>query len=91
LFANKGFKETSMSEVAAMAVVGPGKAIELLVEKTGDGAWVRFCKLENMEADAAPPFPAERDTALGQALHAQIFRDPAASEVRVLLAHRRNA
>jgi hypothetical protein len=59
-------KATFMFEVAAMAVVGPGKAIELLVEKTGDGAWGRLCKLENMEADAAPPFSAERETALGQ-------------------------
>ena len=75
----------------AMAVVGPGKVIELLAEKTGDGAWFRFGKLENMEADAAPPFPAERETALGQALHAQILRDPAASEVRVLLAQSRDA
>jgi len=75
----------------AMAVVGPGKTIELLAEKTGDGVWFRFCKLENMETDAAPLFPAEREAALGQALHAQIFRDPAAREVRVLLAQRRNA
>ena len=75
----------------AMAVVGPGKTIELLAEKTGDGVWLRFCKLENMETDAAPLFPAEREAALGQALHAQIFRDPAAREVRVLLAQRRNA
>jgi hypothetical protein len=75
----------------AMAVVGPGKAIELLVEKTGDGVWFRFCKLDNMEAGAGPPFPAEREIALGQALRAQILRDPAASEVRVLLAQRRDA
>lgn len=75
----------------AMAVVGPGKTIELLAEKTGDGVWFRFCKLENMETDAAPLFPAEREAALGQALHAQILRDPAAREVRVLLAQRRNA
>jgi len=74
----------------AMAVVGPGKTIELLAEKTGDGVWFRFCKLENMETDAAPLFPAEREAALGQALHAQILRDPAAREVRVLLAQRRN-
>jgi hypothetical protein len=44
-----------------------------------------------MEATAAPPFPAERETALGKALHAQILRDPAAGEVRVLLAQRRDA
>jgi len=75
----------------AMSVVGPGKAIELLAEKTEEGAWFRFCKLENMETDAAPPFPAEREIALGQALHAQIFRDPAAREVRVLLAQRQGA
>jgi hypothetical protein len=74
-----------------MAVVGPGKAIELLAEKMGDGAWFRFCKLENMEAVAAPPFPAERETALGQALHAQILRDPATRQVRVLLAQSRDA
>lgn len=70
----------------AMAVAGPGRAIELLAGKTGEGAWFRFGKLDNMEADAAPPFPAERETALGQALHAQILRDPAAREVKVLLA-----
>jgi len=75
----------------AMAVAGPDKAIELFAEKKGDGVWFRFCKLENMEADAALPFPAERETAFGQALHAQIFRDPAAREVRVLLAQHRNA
>jgi hypothetical protein len=75
----------------AMAVLGPGKAIELLVEKTEDGVCFRFCKLENMETDAAPLFPAEREIALGQALHAQILRDPAAGEVRVLLAQRRDA
>ena len=75
----------------AMSVVGPGKAIELLAEKTEEGAWFRFCKLENMETDAAPPFPAEREIVLGQALHAQIFRDPAAREVRVLLAQRQGA
>jgi hypothetical protein len=75
----------------AMVVVGPGKAIELLAEKTGDGACFRFCKLEDMGADAAPPFPAEREAALGQALNAQILRDPAAREVRVLLAQSRDA
>ncbi len=75
----------------AMAVVGSGKTIELLAEKTGDGAWFRFGRLENMEADGAPPFPSERETALGQAVHAQILRDPAAREVSVLLAHDRNA
>jgi hypothetical protein len=75
----------------AMAVVGPGKAIELLAEKTGDGACFRFGRLDNMEAGAAPLFPAERETALGQALHAQVLRDPAAREVRVLLAQRRDA
>ncbi|HSM89854.1 MAG TPA: hypothetical protein VLT56_07510 [Desulfobacterales bacterium] len=75
----------------AMAVVGPGKAIELLGEKTEEGACFRFCKLENMETDAAPSFPAEREIALIQALHAQVLRDPAAREVRVLLAQRRNA
>lgn len=75
----------------AMAVVGPGKAIELHAEKTGEGAWFRFGRLENMEADAAPPFPSERETALGRAVQAQILRDPAAREVRVLLAHHRNA
>ena len=74
-----------------LTVVGPGKAIELLAEKTGDGVWFRFCKLDNMETGAAPPFPAEREIALGQALHAQILRDPAAGEVRVLLAQRRDA
>jgi len=74
-----------------LTVVGPGKAIDLLAEKTGDGVWFRFCKLDNMETGAAPPFPAEREIALGQALHAQILRDPAASEVRVLLAQRRDA
>jgi hypothetical protein len=75
----------------AMAVVGPGKAIELFAEKSGDGACFRFCSLENMEADTAPPFPAVRETALGQALHVKILRDPVAREVRVLLAHGRNA
>jgi C4-dicarboxylate-specific signal transduction histidine kinase len=74
-----------------LTVVGPGKAIELLAEKTGDGVWFRFCKLDNMETGAAPPFPTEREIALGQALYAQILRDPAAGEVRVLLAQRRNA
>jgi hypothetical protein len=75
----------------AMAVVGPGKAIGLLAEKTGDGACFRFCRLEGMKADTAPALPAERATALGRALHARILRDPAASEVRVLLAQRRDA
>ena len=75
----------------AMAVAGPDKAIELLVEKTEEGVCFRFSKLENMEADAAPSFPAERETALGQALHARILRDPAAREVRVSLAQYRNA
>lgn len=75
----------------AMAVVGPGKTIELLAEKTGDGAWFRFCRLEDMAADTAPLFPAERVTALGQALHAQVLRDPTAGEVRVLLTQSRDA
>jgi C4-dicarboxylate-specific signal transduction histidine kinase len=70
----------------AMAVVGPGKTIELLAEKTGDGARFRFGRLEDMEGDAAPPFPSERETALGRAVQAQILRDPAAREVRVLVA-----
>jgi signal transduction histidine kinase len=75
----------------AMAVAGPGKTIELRAEKTGNGAWFRFGRLENMETDSAPPFPSEREAALGQAVHAQILRDPAAREVRILLAHDRNA
>jgi len=75
----------------AMAVVGPGKAIELLAEKTADGARFRFGRLEHMEAGAVPPFPTERETALSQTLYAQILRDPAAREVRVLVAQRRDA
>jgi signal transduction histidine kinase len=68
----------------AMTAAAPQKTVELAAEKTGDGAWVRFCKLEGIKS-AAGSFPAEPQSALLRALNAQLRADPVSREVVVSL------
>jgi signal transduction histidine kinase len=68
----------------AMTAAGPGKTVALAAEKTADGAWLRFSKLEGMEA-ATGAFPAEPESALMRVLKAQIRLEPGSREVTVSL------
>jgi signal transduction histidine kinase len=68
----------------AMAAAGPGRAVELGVEKTADGARLRFRKLTGVDASAGP-FPAEPEDSLGRLLDAEIRLDPESRELVVSL------
>jgi C4-dicarboxylate-specific signal transduction histidine kinase len=68
----------------AMAAAGPGKTVELAAQETGDGARLKFRKLAGMAA-AAASFPDEPESALMQALKAQIRLDSVSQEVVVTL------
>ncbi len=65
----------------AMEMAGTGKAVRLIVEKTGDGGRIRFTQLETLKEAPADKFPGEVEKALLVSLNAQIRKDVEAGEL----------
>jgi len=65
----------------AMEMAGTGKAVRLIVEKTGDGGRIRFTQLETLKEAPADKFPGEVENALLVSLNAQIRKDVEAGEL----------
>jgi signal transduction histidine kinase len=71
----------------AMAAAGPENTVELSTEKTTDGAWVRFRKIDRMEA-LPVAFPSDPEKTLGRALNAHITADAGSREIAVSLPNK---
>ena len=69
----------------AMGSTGTGKAVSLKAGKTEGGAEIRFSKLEDLAAADIESFPGERETALLQALRADLVINKEMGELRLTL------
>ena len=74
----------------AMDAVGGGNAIDIISEKTETGAQVRIRQIKSL-ARTVDKFPAERETALLDALKADLVTDVEAGEVLITLPRDINA
>jgi signal transduction histidine kinase len=71
----------------AVAAAGPQNTVELSSEKTTEGAWLRFRKIERMDA-VSVAFPSGPEKALGRALNAHITADAGLQEIAVSLPNK---
>jgi hypothetical protein len=71
----------------AVAAAGPQNTVELSSEKTTEGAWLRFRKIERMDA-VSVAFPSGPEKALGRALNAHITADAGSQEIAVSLPNK---
>jgi hypothetical protein len=69
----------------AMGSAGAGKTVSLRAEKTGGGVTIRFFRLQDLSKGEAGSFPAERETALLQALNAGVVIHKEAGEMCLTL------
>jgi len=69
----------------AMDAAGEGNTIDIICEKTENGAQVRIMQIKNLTRAAADKFPAERETALLEALKADFVADVVTGELVIIL------
>jgi len=69
----------------AMDAAGEGNTIDIISEKTENGAQVRFMRFGNLAKAPLDKFPAERETALLNALKADFVADVGAGEFIITL------
>jgi signal transduction histidine kinase len=69
----------------AMTAAGPGKTVELVVEKTTEGGWVRFRRLEQPSAASVADIALGRLSTLPRMLNATIAADDTDTELVVRL------
>lgn len=71
----------------AMAVAGPGRTLELLVEKTAVGGMVRFCNMEQPHAASVADIATNRLSSLLHQMNASIAAAKTDTELVVRLQH----
>ncbi|MCJ7686495.1 MAG: hypothetical protein MUO68_19615, partial [Desulfobacteraceae bacterium] len=69
----------------AMDAAGEGNTIDIITEKTENGAQVRIMQIKSLTRAAVDKFPAERETALLDALKADFVADVGAGELVITL------
>lgn len=69
----------------AMDAAGEGNTIDIITEKTENGAQVRIMRVEDLAKAPLDGFPAERETALLDALKADLVADVEAGELVITL------
>lgn len=69
----------------AMSAAGEAKAISVVVEEQGNGALFRFTGLKKLSAIPAGSFPAEKEKAFLELLHAEIRTDVEREEFLLIL------
>jgi len=69
----------------AMDAAGEGNTIDIITEKTENGAQVRFMQVEDLAKAPLDRFPAEREKALLDRLKAELVADVGAGELVITL------
>ena len=69
----------------AMDAAGDGNTIDIVTEKTENGAQVRFMQVEDLAKAPLDKFPAEREKALLDGLKADFVADVEAGELVIIL------
>lgn len=69
----------------AMDAAGEGNTIDIVTEKTENGAQVRFMQVEDLAKAPLDKFPAEREKALLDGLKADFVADVEAGELVIIL------
>ncbi len=70
----------------AIGAAGGGKTVGLVTEETGNGAQIRFTRLEGLAEAAMDTFPTEREKSLLGVLKAELSADVGAGELVLTLS-----